>query len=305
MYLAEPGFELGELRDVDELKQYGRAAVLDELIADGVKSFRKSEISRGELAARAFANALQSWGGDPRTIDLIILASESILPGENAGSEFYDFCSSRGLGKVPVMGVALGECANLAAALRIARSILVHEPIRHIALVTVDVAHDHERIAQLEIGVLSDAAAACIVGASPAGAKYRLCGLSQTANNSLLRVISDEGGKAMLLTAAGVRGAVRAALKEAGAAAPELGGLVCTTLRTSALRFYAQVCGLDLASTFAETVPSIGHAFASDMLINLRESSEWRRSRGIKAGTPLLSLILGPHTWGAAVIEVL
>jgi len=303
MYLTALAYELGESHPATELRESVDGEILESLLDDGIVNFRRSRVSRSLLSAHSFARTLDAWQGDPDTLDLILYCSETMSPDVRAGPEFHHFCNGRGLSKTPIVGLSLSRCGNLMPALRFARSQIRGEGLRNVAIVTADTGVDSRRVAQMNLAILSDGAASCIVTGNPQGAEFRLLGMAQTSDHEVLELdIGTHRLQLLQIIANGIRRAKRAALADAGLESAAVGHLYCATMRLGAVKFMAQLCGIKPSNTFDGCVAATSHVFSADLIVNLIESGDWRAAQGLTA-KPFLALLMGTNTWGALVAE--
>lgn len=304
VFLGALAYELGEQRPLQCLKLDGREDVLAVLLRDGLRDYCQSTEPRTMLGARTFAKTLAAWDQDPTEINLILYCSESMSFNDQAGTEFHRLCNERGLGKVPIVGLSLSSCANLVPALRFALAQIRSEGLNNVAIVAADKSSDANRIARMDVAILSDGASSCIISSREDGMSFRIRGFSQAADHLLRDLDYDVyRPRSLVMTAGGVRRAVRGALADAGVSESAVRHLLCSTLRMEAIRFFSKQCHIDIDNTFTGNLAGISHVHSSDFIINLVESAPWRAGRGLGAGDPFLSLLVGPYNWGAVVTE--
>lgn len=305
VFLAGAAYVLGDPRPIASLETPQNARVVSLLHEEGLRDFRRSSLSAGELAARALARSLDAWGGDPREIDLVIYCTERVGRLDRTPLDFTALCSANGISNTPVIALSLGNCANLIPGLRTARALLAAEGLRNVAVVTASICHSEaDRVAYADLTALSDGAAACIVTAQPETAQFAILGIGH-AGNPRLRRLNDGGDRAQMLVgvAAGVKRAFRMAVEDAGVEPGSVAAMLSTYTNRSAITFFASTCGITADRVYTETLADLGHSYAADPLIHLVDSAGWRQTNFADATFCLLAQSLA--TWGAAVMRPL
>lgn len=303
--MAGAAYVLGDPRPIATLKTAENAQIVSLLLEEGLRDFRRSALSAGELAAGALARSLGAWGGDPREIDLVIYCTERVGTLDRTPLDFSRLCSANGISNTPVMALSLGNCANLIPGLRTARALVAAEGLRNIAVVTSSICHSEaDRVAYDDVTALSDGAAACIVTARPEAAQFAILGIGH-AGNPRLRRLNEGGDRAQMLVgvAAGVKRAFRIAVEDAGVEPASVRAMLSTYTTRSAITFFASTCGIAADRVYTESLADLGHCYAADPLIHLVDSAGWRETNF--AGARFCLLAQSIATWGAAVMEPL
>jgi 3-oxoacyl-[acyl-carrier-protein] synthase-3 len=272
-----------------------REETIRELTLHGLDRFRSSGSSAGDMAVRSLEQTLSAWGGHPRDIDALIYCSNAFTLDD--ATMLSRFIAANDLDKASVMTLGFGGCANLLPAMQLARALIRGGEAEHVAIVTADRASgDVDRVALMDLGILSDGAASCVMSAYPSEtAGFELLGLGLRSSNRLRGDMPR--ARAFTARVQGVRGAATDALDEAGLTAATIGGVLMANIRRDLQLFFAKQCGICSESLFLDSLGPVSHCFSADPLINL--SLFFARFEAATTASPVLALCLSPYKWGA------
>lgn len=212
-------------------------------------------------------------------IDAIIYST--CLPGNgNVGDEqewrrtrdvkyVMDFPASRlqaefDLGEAVVIGLNQQACTAMLGSLRLAGAMLATEPQwRRILCVTAD-RFPEGAIYEQAYNLISDGAAACVVGREPAG--LRLLASHQITNGALGQASDDETvGTYFSFT----HRLVRETLAKVGMTGADLDWVVSQNTNDKAWLILARLLGVDPARVWAPSMRDVGHVISADNVVNL------------------------------------
>jgi 3-oxoacyl-[acyl-carrier-protein] synthase-3 len=267
VYLRGPHYELGE-REAGYQSLVGfdeRAAEYGLATAPGLwgwGSVFRTERSVAELAVASGIGTLISAGLDPVEIDaLIVCCCEPPTASADHGSFVGSILRGIGLGDIPFWGLNLNRCANLLAALDVARAFVAAGRFRHVLVVTTDrAARDADRF--VNYALFSDGAASCVVAAEPGADGFLLVATATAGDTATLgpeNEISADLARAVNEQLFGPRG-----MKPA-----EVDALMHTNVFKPLLVMKERQAGFDAGQLWTDNIARVGHCFAADPLINL------------------------------------
>jgi 3-oxoacyl-[acyl-carrier-protein] synthase III len=288
----------------------------DKLIQLGFRSIRVAdEESAVQMATRAVRDLQSRSGFDLERIDVLLyagaLATSSVVMSDDAESwhamldatALFRFPGTRlqaelGVPNASVIGIAQLACNTFQAAIRVARALLVAEPsVHHVLCVAADRFPPHAR-REIVYNLMSDGACAAVV--SRGQSTNRILATVQITRG----VYWDSSTSHDQLIAAYFPLARRAILEAVAAAGLELGQidlLIPHNLNIKSWEILAQVAGIPLERIFTANIARIGHAVASDNIINYVDAAvDGRIVRGDKIA--LFVMGFGAH-WSCTIIE--
>ncbi|MEU2234636.1 hypothetical protein [Streptomyces vietnamensis] len=270
-------------------------AQLPALAEGGMVHCRVSGRPVTDLAAAA-ARAALAAAGDP-AVDSVVYATDSPYE-QTATKDLWQLLTAAGLPQAPGVVVGGSASANLAPALRTAHGLLAAERPETVLLVTADRITDTTRYQPVGVTVLSDGAAACLVGPEPRGPGYRLL-----ASATVVRADAAEVSNSIKAASLVKTGVTRARAELDGQLADPgrpFRHLVTGNYSLATRTFLARLCGLDLTAAHAPDVAGTGHAFSVDLLAGLADLQERKL---VDPGDRVLVLATSPRSWSMLAFE--
>lgn len=257
------------------------------------------------------AAAVRQLPGLRAGVDAIVYAT--CLPGNgNVGdpekwrvsrdvTHLMDFPGSRlqadfGLTRAVVVGLTQQGCTTMLGALRVAKALLATEPgWRRVLCVSADrfpdgSLYEHAR------NLISDSAAACLVGTAPAG--FRMVASHHITNGGLHRAGNDEtlGSYFAYLTLL-----ITQTMARAGRDVEDIAWVVPQNTNRAAWRVMPRLAGFAADRIWQPSLPDNGHAISADTIVNLASLAASGR---IRPGDLVLLVVAGYGIdWQAAVLE--
>lgn len=310
-YLNAMAFALGEVeRSVEEADALG-------LLISGAPALRAAGFARQHASpAGATAYDLARRAVEPLRPHLAgtgaLLYATCVPANANLGDParfaatgdvkyLMDFPASHlqaefGLDEAFVLGVNQQACTGLLGALRLADLLLAGEPGLQSALcVTADRFPPGAKYEQA-YNLISDGAAAMVVGRKPAG--YRILACHARTNGAWARASDDETVGTFFNH---THRFVGEALAKAGLAAGDLAAIVTQNMNVKAWQILSRLLGIGFDKVAFPTLAEVGHMISGDNIVNLlRLEAEGR----VRAGDKLLLLMSGYGlNWQAVVLE--
>lgn len=253
-------------------------------------------------------------------VDAIVYAT--CLPANgNAGDEaqwartrdvkhLMDFPASRlqadfGLERAVVVGLSQQACTGMLGSVRLAAALLSAERgWRRVLCVTADRFPDGARYEQA-YNLISDGAAACVVGREPAGvgaaagAGFRLLTVHQITNGGLGQAGDDETVGSYF---GYMRRLVTETLTRAGLSAGDLDWVVTQNMNDKAWQILARLLGIDFGKVWFPSMPDVGHVISADNIVNLEQLISAGRLRpGMRIALVMAGFGLN---WQCLIMEV-
>lgn len=294
------GIALGQPEPIAALESAGiDRRSLSHLLSQGLKTYRRSDETPPQLAARAIAHTLAHSALAPEEIDTLVYATTSLHNSDWYTSDISQMLLDLRLGHVDPIGVTLGECGNLVPALRVAAGLLLSGDARNVLFVSTDRSRSPEaRLVPPGMTVLSDGAVSCLI-TREATQGFELLAMHQASNHKARFPESGpDPAQTIAIMAQGVKRAARGAMAKAGLCADEVALVIPGNQTEFVLRLFAKSCGVARDRMFSTNVSSNAHVFTGDGLINLADSA----SR-LRQGDRVLVVVNGTSTWGAAVLR--
>jgi 3-oxoacyl-[acyl-carrier-protein] synthase-3 len=309
-YLQHMAVALGEeTRTLEESEGYG-------LLVSSAQALRDAGFDRHHvcLESTAYDLAKQAVTALGRPLDKIgaIIYSTCIPANANMGEaaafqksgdvkHLMVFPASRlqaelGMDRAFVLGVTQQACTGLLGALRLADLLLAGEPgLEEVLCVTADRFPEGARYEQA-YNLISDGAAACIVGRKPVG--YLLGTWHAMTNGAWAQASDDETvGSYFNYT----HRLVGETLAKAGLGAKDIAWIVTQNMNAKAWQILSRLLGVDPARVACPTLAEAGHLISGDNVANLLRLEESGR---VKAGDKLLLIMSGYGlNWQGLVLE--
>jgi 3-oxoacyl-[acyl-carrier-protein] synthase-3 len=262
-----------------------------------------------DLARRVTGQLAEA--GELHDIDAIVYAT-CIPCNGNVGDEkewrrtrdvkyLMDFPASRlqanfGLDQAVAIGLNQQACTAMLGSIRVARGMLAAEPDwRRVLCVTADRFPDGA-IYEQAYNLISDGAAACIVGRERTG--LRLLAAHQITNGALAQATDDETvGSYFSYTHRLFTETVARARLTPG----DLDWIVTQNTNDKAWQVLARLVGVDYAKVWSASMPDVGHIISADNVVNL---CGLLGAEKVKAGDRLALLMAGfGLNWQCVILE--
>jgi 3-oxoacyl-[acyl-carrier-protein] synthase-3 len=265
-----------------------------------------------DLAARATTRVAAA--GQLGDIDAVVYATCLPVNG-NVGDQaewertrdvkyLMDFPASRlqadfGLRQAVVVGLSQQACTGMLGSIRVAAALLGAErQWRRVLCVTADRFPAGARYEQA-YNLISDGAAACLVGREPTGNSFRLVTVHQITNGGLGQASDDETVGSYF---AYMRRLVTETLDRAGLTAGDLDWVVTQNMNDKAWQILCRLLGIDFGKVWSPSMPDVGHVISADNIINLEQLADSGRLRtGMRVALIMAGFGLN---WQCLILEV-
>jgi 3-oxoacyl-[acyl-carrier-protein] synthase-3 len=259
----------------------------------------------------ARAATAQLDGAALQAVDAIVYATCLPLNG-NVGDvdewqrsrdvkHLMDFPASRlqadlGLDRAVVLGLNQQACTSMLGSVRLAGALLGAEPDwKTVLCVSADRFPAGARYEQA-YNVISDGAAACLVGRGRAA--FRLVAAHQITNGGLSAASDDETVGTYFSY---VHRLINETLQRAGLSAADLDWVVPQNTNQAAWQILCRMIGVDRERTWMPSLPDAGHVISADNVVNLQSLVN---SGQLRPGQRILLLMAGfGLNWQSLVLE--
>jgi 3-oxoacyl-[acyl-carrier-protein] synthase III len=303
VYVGSFAHALGERKvHLRESAAAGRLRSAPEDLAGA--GFRWHHVCEPATTAYDLARAAVRDVGDLGDVDAIVYATCLPTATATAGRDvksLMDFPASRlqaefGLSRAIVVGLHQQACTGMLGSLRLAAALLATEPAwRRVLCVTAD-RFPPDAWYEQAYNLISDGAAACVVGREPAG--LRLLTVHQITNGGLGRAGDDQ---AVGTYFAYTHRLVRETLARAGMAPADLDWIVSQNTHEKAWQILARLLAVDHDTVWAPSMPDVGHVISADNIVNL---SALLGSGRLRPGQRIALVMAGfGLNWQCAVLE--
>ena len=197
-----------------------------------------------------------------------------------------------------VFGLEQQACTAMLGSLRLAGALLAAEPgWRRVLCVTAD-RFPPGALYEQAYNVISDGAAACVVGRVPEPGSFRLIASHQITNGGLGRADDDETiGTYFSYT----HRAITETLAKAGMTTADLAWVVAQNTTEKAWTVLGGLLGIPTDRVWAPSQPDVGHVISADNMFNLTELG---RSGRLRPGDRILLVMAGfGLNWQCTVLE--
>jgi 3-oxoacyl-[acyl-carrier-protein] synthase-3 len=290
VYVSAIAHTLGTKVAIADLDEPVLRAHLGSLHEQGLRHCRVSTQPPAALAAAAARETLRR-AGDP-AVGAVVYCTDT-RPELGHSSDLWDFLQR--VDRPESHGVVVGGsgCGNLGPGLTTAGGLVRAEDAAVLLVTTDRVTHGSRYLANGET-VLSDGAAACLVGPRPVGPSFAVRGLASSVRAGL------EATARMSVAKVSAR-AIGATARKAAAPRPvaDVGVLVTGNYGHTPRAFLAMSAGIAPDRVHCPDLAEVGHCFSSDVLIGL---AGLLADDAVAPGEPVMLLTASPRSWSVAVV---
>ncbi|MEU9303146.1 3-oxoacyl-[acyl-carrier-protein] synthase III C-terminal domain-containing protein [Streptomyces sp. NPDC048269] len=304
VFLTGIAYELGEQeKSLADLTSFP-PDVLEGLREVGVSDFRTTSRTSSQLAHASALRTLGTLGPGRRdAVTHVIHATNS----HHDGAATHEVGSGRllralGLAKAFPLGVSLGYCANLHVALHLATALISAGAAGDVLVICADaLGPDGDRSVSGGISVHCDAASSVLVTRDPLPGSLRLLHTELHIDPALADIDPSVNFlRHMSVFGKGCAHTTARALSAVGSLSQDISRVLPNNYNNRVNRGLAEITGFSVEQVFMANIPRLGHALASDNLINLADSLELNPA---EPGERMLLLASGPNQWGVSVVE--
>jgi 3-oxoacyl-[acyl-carrier-protein] synthase-3 len=271
--LGSIAYHLGDRRPIDELdflRADPRRLELYKLA--GFEAYCASELSMRELAARSARQTLERSGLRPEDIGACLYVAESYDRDEVVSSpEVNRLLVDLGLTRAVPIHVSIANCANILAALRIARALVASGDAQHVLVMSVDKAARRasgRRMFQ-DMSIKSDISVSCVVSRGGTGT-FDLLHVAQHNLAGLIDVIDSPAFATEKFKE--LRRAAKQAREHLGLTAADFTRIIINNYGREVMRMFVELCGFPKQAGWYRNLGRFAHAVAGDVLINLADA---------------------------------
>jgi 3-oxoacyl-[acyl-carrier-protein] synthase-3 len=302
------GYYIGKLEPLETLARSPEEEdAINTLVATGLRTYCQSDLRVPEMAAAAMRQTLERSGVAPADVQAVVFATESqwdyepptVRRRDNSRKfrqDVYKIIWELGLTNAYPFGVMFSGCGNLVSAVAVASNMIRAQGLRDVLVVVSDrQAEGTTRVMFPAVGVVSDAAASCLVTSRPA-AGFAIDDVVLHGNLGLWEAdIEGDFGRFLVEMARGLKDMGHKMVAASGRRPADYKYFLPNNYSRSTLRVFCHQLGYAQSQLFLDNVPRVSHTYAADVLINLFELE----AQGLVAdGDRVMALTSGPATWG-------
>ncbi len=299
VYLGATAYVAGEFVPIE--RGVADSAICAQLrqAAHGADRFPLHEGDILDLARDAARQSLDAAGLAPQQVDAVFLLSTGLDAADNLeGAWLGDLLAQLDLGHAAHYQLGMTGCGGFHWAARLAAAMVASGQCRHILLLAFDQAGGKlQRLYGAGTDfpyVTGDAAAACMVSATPQRMDYRLLGnVVNLADSRQIRQPSMDSEMRCIARM------FKQAYDAAGVTSSDVAFLVTNNYSHTVSRLYCQLAKLGAHQAFTGNIGSHAHCFSADNIINLHHLTA---SRDVRDGDNVMLFSTGPYQWGACVL---
>jgi 3-oxoacyl-[acyl-carrier-protein] synthase III len=280
---------------------------INTLVSTGLQTYSRSDLRVADMAAAWMRRTLARAGVAPSAIQAVVFATEShwdfeppTVQRRDSSRKFrqdiYRAIWEAGLTSAYPFGVMFSGCGNLVSAVAIASNMVQAQGLRDVLVVVSDrQAEGTTRVMFPAVGVVSDAAASCLVTARPVEG-FTIDDVVLHSNLGLWEAdIEGDFGRFLVEMARGLKDMGNKMVAASGRGPAEYRYFLPNNYSRSTLRVFCHQLGYKQDQLFLDNLPRVSHTYAADVLINL---FELEAKGALASGDRVMALTSGPATWG-------
>jgi 3-oxoacyl-[acyl-carrier-protein] synthase III len=301
-------YHIGTLEPLETLARSSEEAdAVNTMVATGLCTYSRSDLRVADMAAATMRKTLARAGVAPSAIQAVVFATESqwdyepptVRRRDNSRKfrqDIYKAIWDVGLTAAYPLGVMFSGCGNLVSAMLIASNLVQAGGLQDVLVVVSDrQAEGTTRVMYPAVGVVSDAAASCLVTSRPV-AGFTIDDVVLHSNLGLWEAdIEGDFGRFLIEMARGLKKMGQKMVATSGRGPADYKYFLPNNYSRSTLRVFCHQLGFQPSQLFLDNLPRVSHAYAADVLINL---SDLDAKGGLASGDRVMALTSGPATWG-------
>lgn len=301
-------YYIGTLEPLETLARSDEEAdAVNTMVATGLCTYSRSDLRVADMAAAAMRKTLARAGVAPSSVQAVVFATESQWDYEPPTThrrdnsrkfrqDIYKAIWEVGLTEAYPVGVMFSGCGNLVSAMEIAANLVQARGLHDVLVVVSDrQAAGATRVMFPAVGVVSDAAASCLVTSRPV-AGFTIDDVVLHSNLGLWEAdIESDFGRFLIEMARGLKDMGHKMVAASGRRPADYKYFLPNNYSRSTLRVFCHQLGYQQSQLFLDNLPRVSHTYAADVLINL---SDLDAKGTLATGDRVMALTSGPATWG-------
>lgn len=301
-------YYIGTLEPLETLARSDEEAdAVNTMVATGLCTYSRSDLRVADMAAAAMRKTLARAGMAPSAVQAVVFATESqwdhepptVRRRDNSRKfrqDIYKAIWEVGLTEAYPIGVMFSGCGNLVSAMEIAANLVQARGLHDVLVVVSDrQAAGTTRVMFPAVGVVSDAAASCLVTSRPV-AGFTIDDVVLHSNLGLWEAdIEGDFGRFLIEMARGLKDMGHKMVAASGRRPADYKYFLPNNYSRSTLRVFCHQLGYQQSQLFLDNLPRVSHTYAADVLINL---SDLDAKGALASGDRVMALTSGPATWG-------
>jgi len=301
-------YYIGNLEPIESIVETPEEEdAINTMVATGLCTYSRSDLRVADMAAAAMKKTLARSGVAPSEIQAVVFATEShwdyeptIVRRRDSSRKFradvYRAIWEAGLTNAYPFGVMFSGCGNLVSAVSVAANMVQAQGLRDVLVGgSYRQAAGTTRVNYPAVGVVSDAAASCLVTSRPVPG-FSLDDVVLHSNLGLWEAdIEGDFGRFLIEMARGLKDMGHKMVAASGRRPADYKYFLCNNYSRSTVRVFCHQLGYNQGQLFPDNVPRLSHTYAADVLINLVELDA---KGALASGDRVMALTSGPSTWG-------
>lgn len=301
-------YYLGTLEPLETLVRSDEEAdAVNTMVATGLCTYSRSDLRVADMAAAAMRKTLARAGVAPSAVQAVVFATESQWDYEPSAvgrrdsprkfrQDIYKAIWEVGLTAAYPLGVMFSGCGNLVSAMLIAADLVCARGLQDVLVVVSDrQAEGTTRVMYPAVGVVSDAAASCLVTSRPV-AGFTVDDVVLHSNLGLWEAdIEGDFGRFLIEMARGLKDMGQKMVAASGRRPADYRYVLPNNYSRTTLRVFCHQLGYQQSQLFLDNLARVSHTYAADVLINL---SDLDAKGALASGDRVMGLTSGPATWG-------
>jgi 3-oxoacyl-[acyl-carrier-protein] synthase III len=301
-------YYVGHLEPLESLaKTPEEEDAINTLTSIGLRTYSRSDLRVADMAAAAMCKTMERSGVAPADVQAVVFATESqwdyepptVRRRDNSRKfrqDIYKAIWEVGLTNAYPFGVMFSGCGNLVSAVAMASNMVRTQGLENVLVVVSDrQAEGTTRVMFPAVGVVSDAAASCLVTSRPV-AGFIIDDVVLHSNLGLWEAdLEGDFGRFLVEMARGLKEMGHKMVAASGRRPADYKYFLPNNYSRSTLRVFCHQLGYRQDQLFLDSVPRVSHTYAADVLINL---FELEANGALAAGDRVMALTSGPVTWG-------
>ncbi len=303
-YLGSISYELGQLKDISSLPFFTQEKELLNIFQTrGLANYAESQLKPHELLKIVACKTLEKSFCPPESIDYVVIATDSFWDkAVYSRVQLNHIMNDLKLINAYPIGIYMAECTSSSVALQIASTLISCRKASNVLVICtnkVKQGHDHERIIQPGISILSDAAVACLVSSQHTN-EYQLLEVEHIHSADLENLNPEEDFENFVKGSInGFERVTKKLFNKINQSVENFNWLITNNYLKHIVMMFASKIGFSANKCYFDNISRFAHAHTADTLINLVDLSD---RQIISSREQLLLLSNAQTSWGAVAL---
>lgn len=297
---------VGQSVPIEELSCMANdGALLQRFKTARFKNFSRSTLSLSEQAVLSAQATLLKCGMRAGDIDAVVIGSSELREWHGYPEGLARaVLAGLGMNDIPVAGVTLAGCANVASSLGVARNMVAVDAYRNVLVIETNLLRDDSRRlsgtapGEMAGNVFGDGAVSFVVTGDVQTADFDLLAIDQMV--SIHESTEVTAHEVIAKQAYGKRRVIERALGRAGLTHRQIDCVLMNNMNFMVMLAMLRVLGFSGVDFFTDNIYRYGHVWSADSFINLHDYCE---KKAPPAGTRFLMVGHGSGYYSALIFR--